>query len=65
MAARSAYGGTTLWLLDARDCDAKEPTAAGGSGNCDDLFIQPLPGLSQLTASNAWGGVFVDDINLR
>ena len=64
-AARTQYGGTVLWLLDAHDCDRKEPVARGGSGACDDPFVKPLPGASELTPGNKWGGVLVDDINIR
>ncbi|KAL8793332.1 MAG: hypothetical protein Q9195_004109 [Heterodermia aff. obscurata] len=63
-AARTQYGGTVLWLLDAHDCDRKEPVAHGGTGACDDPFVRPLPGASELTPGNKWGGVLVDDINI-
>lgn len=63
-AARTQYGGTVLWLLDAHDCDSKEPVARGGSGTCNDPFVKPLPGASQLIAGNPWGGVLTDDISI-
>lgn len=62
--AKSNYGGTTLWLLDAHDCGAEEPLARGGSGSCDTSFVQLLPGEDQLDGKQ-WGGVLVDDINIR
>ncbi|KAI4127036.1 MAG: hypothetical protein LQ338_003405 [Usnochroma carphineum] len=61
--AKSNYGGTTLWLLDAHDCGAEEPLARGGSGSCDTSFVQLLPGEDQLDGKQ-WGGVLVDDINI-
>ena len=63
--ARTQYGGTVLWLLDAHDCDRKEPVARGGSGSCDDPFVKQLPGALELTPGNKWGGVLIDDINIR
>ncbi|KAL8834434.1 MAG: hypothetical protein Q9170_003756 [Blastenia crenularia] len=61
--ARTVYGGTTLWLLDAHDCGAREPVARGGSGACDTPFVQLLPGVDQLDGKQ-WGGVLVDDISI-
>ncbi|KAL8712542.1 MAG: hypothetical protein Q9225_006925 [Loekoesia sp. 1 TL-2023] len=61
--ARTNYGGTTLWLLDAHDCGAKEPVARGGSGSCTTPFVQLLPGTDQLDGKQ-WGGVLVDDITI-
>ncbi|KAL8690802.1 MAG: hypothetical protein Q9224_004319 [Gallowayella concinna] len=61
--ARTLYGGTTLWLLDAHDCGGSEPVARGGSGNCRTPFVQLLPGTDQLDGTK-WGGVRVDDITI-
>ncbi|KAI4246243.1 MAG: hypothetical protein L6R42_009966, partial [Xanthoria sp. 1 TBL-2021] len=60
---RTVYGDTTLWLLDAHDCGAKEPVARGGSGLCNTPFVQLLPGSDQLDGKK-WGGVLVDDITI-
>ncbi|KAL8750132.1 MAG: hypothetical protein Q9199_007262, partial [Rusavskia elegans] len=60
---RTVYGDTTLWLLDAHDCSAKEPVARGGSGLCNSPFVQLLPGSDQLDGKQ-WGGVLVDDITI-
>lgn len=64
-AARTKYGGTVLWFLDAQDCERRAPVARGGSGNCESPFVRPLPGASELTPDNKWGGVLIDAINIR
>lgn len=35
------------------------------TGTCDSPAVQLLPGTSELTPNNPWGGVLVDDINIR
>ncbi|KAL8868977.1 MAG: hypothetical protein Q9174_004621 [Haloplaca sp. 1 TL-2023] len=61
---RTVYGDTTLWLLDAHDCGAKQPVGRFGNGNCKTPFVQLLPGSDQLNGEQ-WGGVSVDDITIR
>jgi hypothetical protein len=63
--SRIYYGDTTLWLLDAHDCEnhvREDPRNTWMA--CIEKALRPLPGITTLNGE-AWGGITIDDIVVR